>query len=232
MSSRRHPSAASNRSNRSCSRLNWEVRRASPLQLSLAAAARPASEANLSCNRRRCSLPRRVNPASAPIAASWSAVWEAQASLSARQLSAAWRSLAAATTASLLSGRWAARTLSCSAIARGADGPVPRGRCVRPGMGRAGERGHRRPVQPRPAGRQRHRRGRRPRPGRCYRCGWAGGSGTGRCSPGRRPRRRCRASGRLPRCRPAPRRPCVPRRATGWANRPCGRLARMPSAGS
>ena len=54
------------------------------------------------------------------------------------------------------------------------------------------------------------------RPGWCSRCGWAGGRGTGRCSPGRRPGRNCRAGGRSPRCRPGRRRRCEPRRATDW----------------
>ena len=116
MSSRRHPSAASNRSNVSCSRRKPEVRRASSSQLSLAAAARPASEANLSCNQRRCSLPRRVNPARAPTAASCSAVPEATELIWASRPSAACRSLVAAPRAARRSGGRAASTRSCSAI--------------------------------------------------------------------------------------------------------------------
>ena len=112
----------------------------------------------------------------------------------------------------------------------GAGGRAPRGRSAPPGWVRlAGERlgdllGRLR------AGRPGHRHGRRRRPGRCSRCGWVGGTGTGRYSHGRRPGLRCRAGGRPPRCRPAPRRPCAPRRAKGWANRPCERLARTSPA--
>ena len=58
---------------------------------------------------------------------------------------------------------------------------------------------------------QRRRRGRREPPRAVSRYPWAGGSGTGRCSPGGRPGRRCPAGGRPPRCRPGPRRPSEPR---------------------
>ena len=129
------------------------------------------------------------------------------------------------------SAGWPSSTRWCSAMRSRAGGRAATGRCAPPAKDQVSAPGRRRPARRRPAGRRGCRRGPRRSPGWCSRCGWAGGNVTGRYSPGRHPKRRCRAGGRCLRCRPGRRRLCGPRHATYSGCRRCVSPARtLPPA--
>ncbi len=233
MSSRRHPSAASNRSNTSCSRRRREVRRASSLAVVLGSSSTsgvggqlvlqqtallsaPSGQPGERADRRQ--LVGRAGSGCLPVRQAalggLEVLGRCDESLSAVRGPGGQHSF-------VLGDPFAELAVEYPGVAACCQG------WVGPASKRTGDLFSRVP----PVGNGTAVVDGRDR-GRCSRCGWAGGNGTGRCSPGRRPRRRCRASGRLPRCRPAPRPPCAPTRAKGWENRPCGCPARTSPAGS
>ena len=162
-----------------------------------------------------------------PSSSSWLALYAATASMLASQASA-WAQLLDGCGQGLagVGGPAGEHPLVFGYLVGAVAGRGSRGRFGRPGWDRVGGPAPGRPLRPGHAGRPGSLRGRRRRVAWCSRCGWAGGSGTGRCIPGRRPGRRCPAGGRPPRCRLGLRRRSGPTNATGSGSRPCGCPAR------